>query len=336
MGLLGAAGTASATEVTFRRTFLDAGGDPIVGAFVTLETSGTFELFLTDQDGEIETTVSSDADWATLNFYNVSTQLDGVPDVQRLEIEDGIADEGTDSDVFRLPKPYRLQVRAVCGDGTVGVEGAKIHVGMYDDEGSLQGRSFTGPFTTTDDGYLQIDGADFTGFEMVGKTALKLESGPNAGTERRLTVTEDTTVEFDYGDCPRIEADVDVKPCSDPGAINPRSKGVIPVAIRHTDEFDPVERVDVSTLRFGAPEAVDDGAGAAPAHDGHVEDVVPCDGDGVDDLLVHFPTRDAGFDGDERQGKLVGETHDGTPVFGTDSVTLVGGGNGNGNGSGTP
>lgn len=284
------AGTASAAgEVTFRRTFLDADGDPIAGAFVTLETSGTFELFLTDQDGTIETTVSSDADWATLNFYNVGTELDGVPDMQRLEIEDSIADEGTDSGVFRLPEPYRLQVRAVCGDGSVGVEGAKIYVGMYNDEGSLQGRSFTGPFTTTADGYLQIDGADFTGFEMVGKTALKLNSGPNAGTERRLTVTGDTTVEFDYGGCPRIEVGVDVKPCSDSNAINPRSNGVVPVAIEHTDAFDPVERVDASTLRFGSPDAVDGGGGATPAHGGHVEDVVPCDGDGRDDLVLHFP-----------------------------------------------
>lgn len=331
-GLLGVAGSASADgDVTFKRTFLDADGDPIPDARVTLEPvpGGEFEVLTTDQNGQIETTVSSDVEAATLNFFKIDTRLDGVPDLQRLEIEDGIADEGTDSGVFQLPKPYRVQVRAVCGDGSVGVEGAEINVGMFDDEGSLQGVSFTGPFTTTADGYLKIDGADFTGFEMDGKTALKLKSGPNAGTERRLTVTEDTTVEFDYGACPRIEVDVDVKPCDDRNAINPRSKGLIPVAIEHTDEFDPVERVDVSTLRFGAPDAVEDGGGAKPAHGAHVEDVVPCDGDGKDDLLVHFPTRAAGFDGDERDGKLVGETVDGTPLFGTDSVELVGGGNGN-------
>lgn len=121
-----------------------------------------------------------------------------------------------------------------------------------------------------------------------------------------------------------IEVTIDIKPCSDPNAINPDNRGVIPVAIKHTDEFDPVERVDVSTLRFGAPDVVKDGGGATPAHNGHVEDTVPCDGDGKDDLVLHFPTGDADFDGDEDIGWFEGETKDGTPLFGTDSVKLVG------------
>jgi hypothetical protein len=52
--------------------------------------------------------------------------------------------------------------------------------------------------------------------------------------------------------------------------------------------------------------------------------VVPCDGDGRDDLVLHFPTEDTGFDGDEGTGRLEGETNDGTSLFGTDSVKLVG------------
>lgn len=124
-----------------------------------------------------------------------------------------------------------------------------------------------------------------------------------------------------------LTVDIDINPGNDPNPINPDSNGNIPVAILHTDEFNPVNRVNVSSLRFGDPDDVDNGGGATPVHDGHVEDV---DGDGDDDLVLHFPTQDAGFDGDENEGKLVGETNDGTPLFGTDSVKLVGGVKGGG------
>lgn len=129
-----------------------------------------------------------------------------------------------------------------------------------------------------------------------------------------------------------VATEIDIKPCSDPNAINPDGGGVIPVGIKQTDDFDPTSRVAVDTLRFGAPDVVIGGDGAEAAHDGHVEDVVPCDGDGMDDLVVHFPTEDTGFDGDEGVGRLEGETDDGTPLLGEDSVKLVGGGGGNGNG----
>jgi hypothetical protein len=118
----------------------------------------------------------------------------------------------------------------------------------------------------------------------------------------------------------RIEVDIDIRPGGDPNAINPDDRGTTPVAVLHTDEFDSVERVNVDSLRFGDPEDIDNDGGATPAHDGHVEDV---DGDGDDDLVLHFPTQDMGFEGNEDTGKLVGETNDGTPLFGADDVLLV-------------
>lgn len=123
-----------------------------------------------------------------------------------------------------------------------------------------------------------------------------------------------------------VSVTIDIKPGSDPNAINPGARGVIPVAILQTDEFDPVDRVNVESLRFGDPENLETGGGgssggAAPVHEGHIEDV---DDDGDDDLLLHFRTQDTNFEGDEDTGKLVGETNDRTPLFGTDSVKLVG------------
>lgn len=129
-----------------------------------------------------------------------------------------------------------------------------------------------------------------------------------------------------YADVLCIEVEIDIKPCSDPNAINPDNNGVIPVGIKGTDHFDPPSEIDVDSLRFGAPDEVDSGGGAEAAHGGHREDVVPCDGDGVDDLVVHFPTEDTGFEQGDDRGKLVGVTVDGFEFNASDTVKIVGGG----------
>lgn len=121
------------------------------------------------------------------------------------------------------------------------------------------------------------------------------------------------------------EVTVDVKPDSDDNTVNPRGRGLIPVAVLQTDDLDP-SRVDVASLQFGSPAVVDDGGGATPAHAGHLENV---DDDGNADLVVHFPTRAAGFEVGDETAVLVGETTDGTPLRGSDAVTVVAGGRGN-------
>lgn len=188
-------------------------------------------------------------------------------------------------------------------------------------------------FQLTSDIPLDADGGTYTWRVSATERPVPGQFCPHPGeddSERSFVRWHDCEIEI----VPPLE--VDIKPCSDPNAINPDANGVIPVGIKQTDLFNPVERLDVSTLRFGAPDVVEGGGGASPAHGGHVEDVVPCEGDGMDDLVVHFPTEDTGFDGDEDIGRLEGMTNDGTQVFGEDSVKLVGGGNGGGGGGGTP
>lgn len=113
--------------------------------------------------------------------------------------------------------------------------------------------------------------------------------------------------------------DVDVKPGSDESPINPRSRGVVPVAVRRTDEFDPTS--EPVRYRFGAPDVVSDGGGSRPAGDGHVASV-----GGSDALVLHFPAAETGFDGDESEARLVWErTESGEHgLSGTDVVTIVG------------
>lgn len=111
-----------------------------------------------------------------------------------------------------------------------------------------------------------------------------------------------------------IPAAIDIKPDSEPNPINPRSRGVIPIAILGSEAFD-VADVNATTLAFGP-------AGAALAHRNgpHVEDV---DGDRIDDLLAHFRTEEAGIDFGDTEACATGELLDGTPFEGCDSIITV-------------
>ncbi len=112
-----------------------------------------------------------------------------------------------------------------------------------------------------------------------------------------------------------IEVDIDIKPGSDPNSINTkRTKGVVPVAVLGTEDFD-VLTIDVTTLRFG-PDL------AAPAHDvsvrgGHLSDV---DGDGDLDLVTHYVVGETGIAAGDTSACLVGETLGGIPIEGCDAV----------------
>jgi len=80
--------------------------------------------------------------------------------------------------------------------------------------------------------------------------------------------------------------EIDIKPGSDPNSINLKSKGVVPVVLLGSEGFDATE-VDASTVTFGPGEAT-------IAHNSaHVEDV---NGDGYDDMVLHFRTQELNLD----------------------------------------
>jgi hypothetical protein len=110
-----------------------------------------------------------------------------------------------------------------------------------------------------------------------------------------------------------ITVTIDIKPGSDPNSVNPRSKGVIPVAVLGSMDFDTTQ-IDVSTVFFGP-------AKASPVHDGHIEDV---DADGFMDMVLHFDTQETGIACGDTEATLNGDTHGGGPFTGTDSVNTVG------------
>ncbi len=137
-----------------------------------------------------------------------------------------------------------------------------------------------------------------------------------------IDTIEDIFLTISQEICP-TEITCDIKPGNPHNPVNPKGKGVIPVAVLTTADFDATT-LDPASLRFGSPATVSGGGGAQPAHgSGHVVDV---DGDGDLDWLGHFSVEDAGFTGGDTEGWLVGETLSGDPVACSDTVTTVGGG----------
>jgi dipeptidyl aminopeptidase/acylaminoacyl peptidase len=111
---------------------------------------------------------------------------------------------------------------------------------------------------------------------------------------------------------------VDVKPGSHRNPINPRSRGVTPVAILSTQvaagddvDFDATT-VDVATVMLGPD-------GAAPERSA-IEDV---DDDGDADLLLHVRTQALGVMAGDDILCLVGATTDGTEIEGCDTIATV-------------
>jgi hypothetical protein len=113
-----------------------------------------------------------------------------------------------------------------------------------------------------------------------------------------------------------VEVEIDIKPGSDPNSINLKSKGLIPVAILTTPDFD-ASTVDPTTVEF---------AGAPPVRS-TLEDV---DGDGDVDMLFHFKTQEL-EDLDENSTEATLYSYDPlNRLIGTDSVNIVPKGKGNG------
>ncbi len=147
-----------------------------------------------------------------------------------------------------------------------------------------------------------------------------LGTGPGDGfyqkrisTGQLLSRTGNTPFRLMGGPIPSASLVIDIKPDGDTNPVNPRSNGVIPVAVLGSIDFDATQ-LDAATVSFGPGEA-------APAHGGHVEDV---DGDGFMDMLFHFRTRESGIVCGDTEAFLTAETFDRQSLAGSDTLTTVG------------
>jgi hypothetical protein len=106
-----------------------------------------------------------------------------------------------------------------------------------------------------------------------------------------------------------FEVEIDIKPGSFPNSINLKNKGVIPVAILTTVDFDAAT-VDPTTVEFAEASAVH----AA------LEDV---DDDGYLDMILQFNTQDTNIEAGDTEATLTGLTTEGVDIIGTDSIRTV-------------
>ena len=108
--------------------------------------------------------------------------------------------------------------------------------------------------------------------------------------------------------------DCDIKPGNGRNAINPMSRGVIPVAIFGSEGFQ-IEEIDLTTLVFGSADPA-----TAYAVRGLKKDV---NADGLPDLLAHFRTEESGIALGDTRACLAGETFDGMPFEGCDVIRTI-------------
>lgn len=110
-----------------------------------------------------------------------------------------------------------------------------------------------------------------------------------------------------------IQISLDIKGEGTTNAINPKSNGVIPVAVLGTATFD-VTTVDPASTRFGTN-------AAQPATPPVIADV---NGDSIPDLLLHFGTQDTGIQCGDTMAVLTGKTATGSMISGADGIQTVG------------
>ncbi len=105
---------------------------------------------------------------------------------------------------------------------------------------------------------------------------------------------------------------LDIKPGDAPNDINLRARGVVPVAILSSADFDATT-VNPATVTFaGAP---------VGGNGGSFADV---NGDGLLDLVLHFEISALELNPGDTEAPLEGQTFDGFSITGTDTVNIVG------------
>ncbi len=158
-----------------------------------------------------------------------------------------------------------------------------------------------------------------TGTAVLGEyqnTATVEASYTDEITDELITLsTQD--VAYYYGIISPDAITIDIKPGSDPNSINLRSKGVVPVALLSTPEFD------ATTILEDGGDVYFAGAIAIRLN---IEDV---DGDGIDDVICHFKTQELDLDENSTDGGVEIGSHD--PIVddivpslvGSDTVNIV-------------
>ena len=112
----------------------------------------------------------------------------------------------------------------------------------------------------------------------------------------------------------RPSPEIDIKPGCDPATINPKSHGIVPVAILGSDGFD-VTQVDPASLTFGP-------ASAAPIQT-NGRRFADTNGDGIMDLVTRYRIPETGIAPGDSEACLRGELLDGMPFASCDAIRTL-------------
>jgi hypothetical protein len=199
-------------------------------------------------------------------------------------------------------------------------------------------------------------GAPATDYPTVGFNNRGIEAADHytiSGSQLTLSMGVDP----DAGDWIRVvtlaaniekEIDIDIKPGSCPNPFNPKSQGRVPVAIVATEDFDPTTAVDLSTIQLAGVSPIDaDVIDSTQPGDYDPGDCYNCfnaddyltdsdgdgifsyEGDGHPDLVLYFDTQElvVAIGQAEKDAclelELTGETLDGVPIVGSDSIWII-------------
>ncbi len=126
-----------------------------------------------------------------------------------------------------------------------------------------------------------------------------------------------------------LEATIDIKPGSCPNPLNVKSKGVLPVAILGTEDFD-VFYIDVASITLEGISPIRSGyEDVATPFEGEICDCHELGADGYLDLTLKFKIQDIVDvlgevnDGDEVIISIIGELSDGSDFAGADCVVII-------------
>jgi hypothetical protein len=109
----------------------------------------------------------------------------------------------------------------------------------------------------------------------------------------------------------RLDVAIDVRPDSQENPVNPGSNGMLPVALLGASGFD-VMQVDPESLALGVA--------GAPARDVAYQDA---NGDGLVDLVAHYPMPQTGTAYGDTSMCLTGATLEGVELAGCDTIRTV-------------
>ena len=279
-------------------------------------------------------------DGAAYDYFGISVSINGDTALVGAYRNDVDSISSGSAYVFeRTDSTWSQQTKLTPSDGaqddyfgfSVSISGDTVAVGAYQGDGNVTnsgsayvyGERLEYTLTINIEGDGDVDQDPSPPYYQGDDTEVTLTADPDTGWEfdhwegalsgstnpETVTMDDDKTVTAVF----ILDIEIDIKPGSEPNSINPDSKGVIPVAILTTGDFDAAS-VNATTVLFGK-----EGNEAAPVHDA-LEDV---DGDGDIDMILHFKTQETGIGEGDTEAILTGQTLDSKNFKGTDAVRIV-------------